>query len=307
MFAMKDLSKEIIQEIINKTLNDIETKRPGAYILLLAGMHMERNGWGKFIFNGSNSLAPAVLTLDDHIKTYLRSRNRIKSRLPLYDGLLLYAHIWETYWFQLKLLRIANLISGQNYPWFIPGTRTGSDFFEAGFFYENQVLKPLEHGAKPFADLLRNVYRRDLRNHIAHGDFFVHSDSISFGYREYSTTKSGKGNKNNNDTLLPFTAWNNLLDRAICFYETLNKTIYQRQISFIKAHPSGSIEIELPIEINATATLEWSSEKSLIGYFIPKSPFITRAGLYQTEEEKQAHQQLIRDLTASLSETQTHK
>ena len=299
MSAIVTLGEKNIKAIINKTLDDIEANRPTDYILLMAGMHMELNAWGKFIFNGSNSLAPAVLTLDDHIKTYLRSRNRIKSRLPLYDGLLLYAHIWETYWFQLKLRRIACLVSNQPYPWFIPGTKPGNDYFEAGNFYEHQVLQPLEKAAKPFADLLRSVYSRDIRNFIAHGDFNVHANAISFGYREYSTAKNG--GRKNKDTMLSYEEWNNLLNNTILFYQTLNQTIYQRRQAYIKAHPSGSIVIELPVEINTSATLEWSSDNAFAGYFIPKSPFITKAGLHQTEGEKRAHQDLVRKLTASLN------
>lgn len=294
-----------VKAIISRTLDDIEAKRPNDYILLLAGMHMELNSWGKFIFNGNNSLAPIVLTLDNHIAVFLKSRNRIKSRLPLYDGLLLYAHIWETYWFQLLLLRIACLVSDKDYPWFIPGTKPGSDYYSAGNFYAHQILKPLEKKAKPFANLIRSVYWRDIRNVIAHGDFALPTDSrISFGYSEYSTTKKGKGQKKDNDIVLTYDEWNNLLDNTILFYKTLKKTIYQRRQSFIKDHPSGSIEIELPVEVNTSATLEWSSDKALCGYFIPKSPFITKAGLHQTEEEKQAHQQLIRELTASLNAIQ---
>ena len=295
-------SKKDIEVIINKTLDDIDAKSHNDYILLLAGMHMEQNGWGQFIFNGRNSLAPAVLTLDDHISTYLKSRNRVKSRLALYDGLLLYAHIWETYWFQLKLCRIARLISGQDYPWFIPGTKAGSVYFEAGKFYEEQIFRPLEHNAKPFADLLRTIYHRDIRNDIAHGDFFVHSDCISFGYREYSSPKKGKGNKK--DALLSYTEWNNLLNQTILFYNTLNATISRRQKAFIKAQPSGSIEIVLPVKVDSPATLKWSSDKSDLGYFIPKSPFITKTGLHQTKDENKAHQQFIRDLTATLNKSQ---
>lgn len=296
-----------VKAIISRILDDIEAKRPNDYILLLAGMHMELNSWGKFIFNGNNSLAPVVLTLDDHIATFLKSRNRIKSRLPLYDGLLLYAHIWETYWFQLLLLRIACLVSDQKYPWFIPGTKPGSDYFSAGSFYAHQILEPLDKTAKPFANLIRSVYWRDIRNVIAHGDFALPVDNrISFRYREYSTTKRGKGQKKDKDIVLTYDEWNNLLDNTILFYKTLRKTIYQRRQAFIKAHPSGSIEIELPVEVNTTALLEWSSEKAYCGYFIPKSPFITKAGLHQTEEEKQAHQQFIRELTASLNMIQPH-
>lgn len=292
-------SKKDIEVIVNIALDDIDAKRHNEYTLLLAGMHMEQNGWGKFIFNGLNSLAPAVLTLNDHIATYLKSRNRIKSRLPLYDGLLLYAHIWETYWFQLSLCRIARLVSGQDYPWFIPGTKAGSDYFEAGRFYEEQVLRPLEQSAKPFADLLRTVYHRDIRNFIAHGDFYVHSNKISFGYREYSSPK--KGNKK--DSLVSYSEWNNLLNQTILFYKTLNETISRRQKAFIMAHPSGSMEIEIPVEVNSSATLEWSSENGYLGYFIPKSPFITKTGLHQTEDEKKAHQQLLRDLSANLNKS----
>lgn len=116
MSNIRIYSKKEIEVIINNTLDDIDAKSHKDFILLLAGMHMELNGWGNFIFNGHNSLAPAVLTLNDHIVTYSKSRNRIKSRLSLYDGLLLYAHIWETYWFQLKLCRIARLVAGQDYP-----------------------------------------------------------------------------------------------------------------------------------------------------------------------------------------------
>ena len=294
------LEEKTIKGIINKTLSDIETKRPRDYILLLAGMHMELNSWGKFIFNGRNSLAPAVLTLDDHIKTYLKSRNRIKSRLILYDGLLLYAHIWETYWFQLMLLRIACLASGQDYPWFIPGTKPGSDFYEAGNFYSHRILLPLEKAAQPFAILIRNVYRRDIRNFIAHGDFALPAENrISFGYREYSTSKNVKGSKNNSITMT-LDEWKTLLDNAILFYRTLGKAICQRKQAFIKAHPSGSIEIELPVAVNTSATLEWSFDKAFAGYFIPKSPYISQGGLYQTEEERKAYQQHLRELTASL-------
>ena len=295
------LEEKTIKGIINKTLSDIETKRPRDYILLLAGMHMELNSWGKFIFNGRNSLAPAVLTLDDHIKTYLKSRNRIKSRLILYDGLLLYAHIWETYWFQLMLLRIACLASGQDYPWFIPGTKPGSDFYEAGNFYSHRILLPFEKAAQPFAILIRNVYRRDIRNFIAHGDFALPAENrISFGYREYSTSKNVKGSKNNSITMT-LDEWKTLLDNAILFYRTLGKAICQRKQAFIKAHPSGSIEIELPVAVNTSATLEWSFDKAFAGYFIPKSPYISQGGLYQTEEERKAYQQHLRELTASLN------
>jgi|GEM_PF-5485566 len=295
------LEEKKIKAIINKTLDDIEAKCPQDYILLLAGMHLEHNSWGKFIFNGSNSLAPAVLTLDDHIKTYLKSRNRIKSRLILYDGLLLYAHIWETYWFQLMLLRIACLVSGQGYPWFIPGTKPGSDFFEAGNFYAQRILLPFEKTAQPFANLIRNVYRREIRNFIAHGDFALPADNlISFGYREYSTSKNVKGSKNNSITMT-LNEWKTLLDNAILFYKTLGKAIYQRKQAFIKANPSGSIEIELPVTVNTFATLEWSFDKALAGYFIPKSPYISRGGLYQTEQEREAYKQHLRELTASLN------
>lgn len=300
MTTINKLDKKAIRIIINETLDYIKVNRPNDYILLLAGMHLEQNGWGKFIFNGSNSLAPAVRTLEDHITTFLKSRNRIKSRLPLYDGLLLYAHIWETYWFQLRLLRIVCLVSNQDYPWYIPGTKPGSDFFEAGNFYAHRIFQPLEKSAKSFANLLHSVYRHDIRNFIAHGDFALSTErSISFGYREYSSSNH-KGGKENNITMT-LDEWQIFLDNAILFYKSLGETIYYRRQAFIKAHPAGSIEIKLPIELNTLATLEWSSDKALAGYFIPKSPYISQGGLYQTEEEKKAYQQHLRELTASLN------
>ena len=101
--------------------------------------------------------------------------------------------------------------------------------------------------------------------------------------------------------MLSYDEWNNLLNNTILFYQTLNQTIYQRRQAYIKAHPSGSIDIELPVEVKTSAILEWSSDNAFAGYFIPKSPFITKAGLHQTEEEKRAHQDLVRKLTASLN------
>lgn len=104
--------------------------------------------------------------------------------------------------------------------------------------------------------------------------------------------------------MLSYTEWNNLLNLTILFYKTLNHTIYRRQKSFIKAHPSGSIEIELPVKVNSSAMLEWSSEIEDMGFFIPQSPFITKAGLHQTEDEKKAYQRFLLDLTATLNKIQ---
>lgn len=87
---------------------------------------------------------------------------------------MIYTHIWESKPFLKNLHRLAKLINEEEYVWSVKH----NDIYIRPNFINNHIIKLLPNS--DFKLIIQNSYDNTLRNSLAHSDFLIDEENITF-------------------------------------------------------------------------------------------------------------------------------
>ena len=178
----QEIEKEII-ELIEKTLDDVESASLSDYILLLAKAHYEE------MLKNHPTLSPYRIEkgIDDFVgytrhkfyRSYLNTYRNILSESVSYEPekqehnyniqLMIYTQIWESNVFLKQLCQIASILNKQKYIW-EPKLSPKKNFF-------TKIVKQLKDANSPLYKYIENTYDSCIRNAIAHSTYNIDTEN----------------------------------------------------------------------------------------------------------------------------------
>lgn len=91
--------------------------------------------------------------------------------------MMIYTHIWESYYFLKHLMRLAQLSIGKDYPWKVELPDGGKyDFLQ------NNVIRPMKTHGLLLGEIVENGFSSYLRNSFAHSRFIIYENSKEIYY-----------------------------------------------------------------------------------------------------------------------------
>lgn len=193
----QEIEKEII-ELIEKTLDDVESKSFSDYILLLAKAHYDEmlkkhptlspyrieNGIDDFVDYTRQKFYTSYL--NNYRKSLLESVHYgIEKQEYNYNiQLMIYIQIWESNVFLKQLCQIASILNEQKYIW-EPKLSPKKNFF-------TKIVKQLKQANSPLYKYINNTYDSCIRNAIAHSTYNIDTENncIIFFSQNLSSSNS---------------------------------------------------------------------------------------------------------------------
>ena len=96
--------------------------------------------------------------------------------------LLAYLKFWETDLILKRLLSLSKLVQGKEYLWDIKQ----SELNQRRIILKNEIQNPIENLCPRFYAFIDDIYSRQLRNAIAHSQYYIMYDSINLTNKEES-------------------------------------------------------------------------------------------------------------------------
>lgn len=132
-------------------------------------------------------------------------------RLSMQLELMIYLRFWETDRLLTKLYHYTQLALGKSYNWQYE-LPTGSDRHTWRIIIE-QIRNPLETVCPKYFALLQKMYRSQIRNAVAHSQYYITGHNIGFNNYEAGTYADL--------TQKPFDWWEEIFHLVILFYNEL--------------------------------------------------------------------------------------
>lgn len=178
-----------------------------------------------------------ALTVDDQAEM---DRQRMQALTPVVESiaihaeLTLYIKFWESDYYQRLLYQLSNLASGDAYDWKIKITGDASSLIKG-------VRKRLGRPAPLVSALLKNLYSNELRNAIAHSQFYVAGDHLQ--------TLSPTGEPSE---VLPLRDWRRIISKTLLLHNEL-QALEDRVLADYRKKAEGK-NWRLPIKMTTEGT-----------------------------------------------------
>lgn len=91
--------------------------------------------------------------------------------------MMIYTHIWESYYFLKHLMRLAQLSIGKDYPWKVEIPDEGKRKF-----LQEMVVKPMKMNGLLLGSIVEDSYSSYLRNSFAHSRYVIYENSKEIYY-----------------------------------------------------------------------------------------------------------------------------
>ena len=91
--------------------------------------------------------------------------------------MMIYTHIWESYYFLKHLMRLAQLSIGKDYPWKVEIPDEGKRKF-----LQDMVVKPMKTKGLSLWSIVEDSYSSYLRNSFAHSRYIIYENSKEIYY-----------------------------------------------------------------------------------------------------------------------------
>lgn len=158
-----------------------------------------------------------------HRLTFVHQKPRehfIKEEIQLNDGLgeyhiniqqemLVYLKFWESDFILKQLYNLSHrLLHGSHYDWHIDLRKSGRKNL-----IENQIIDSCKRKSPKFHSYISSAYNRQIRNAVAHSQFYLIDDRIHFNNHDPSDNHCLK--------VLKIVEWERFFHRTIAFYNSL--------------------------------------------------------------------------------------
>jgi len=174
---------------------------------------------GDYVNKSSKIIQNDYLDLVKYDKDRVEEINDLeqKETMSVQIEMLIYIKIWESDTFIKKMYQLARVINGEDYDWHFKVK--GHDKKDTGGFtrsvlLNNHIINRFEHTLPKLHRYLYNSYNTQIRNAIAHSQYFIVGRNITFNNHR----------SNNVDSMshITFDNWCTLFHETIMLYSMFN-------------------------------------------------------------------------------------
>lgn len=116
------------------------------------------------------------ISQEEYLKSIKRTDKQKGHSIGTQLELAIYLKLWESNRFLERLFKLAKLCQGQIYDWHF---QIGKDDSRHDLI-RNQIRNPLEYICPKFYSLIKRIYLSQIRNAVAHSQFFIVGSGITF-------------------------------------------------------------------------------------------------------------------------------
>lgn len=177
-----------------------------------------------------------------------------KDAIYIQNEMLIYLKIWESDLFIKKLYQLIKLIKGESYDWHFE--ITPYDKKDVGTGSRSSIIREkirdnLKNKLPELYDSLLNSYNTQIRNAIAHSQYYINGNIILNNYKE--------NDPYNKIRMLTREEWANRIHESLAIYMQLNKCM--KEVNRIYGEQAIRNQQKVEIKINRTDPIEEEENK----------------------------------------------